>query len=88
MLRCEKLASFIQKTNFCLPFIAAIYTQAYNQVIQQQQAAQLIASNPAIATASGLSGLGLLSLAAAAQKEGKFKRQILVSTFFGFCVLS
>lgn len=55
-------------------FAASVYTQAYNQVLvnqQQQQAAQLIASaNPAVVASSGITGLGLLGLAA--QKEGGF----------------
>jgi cystathionine beta-lyase/cystathionine gamma-synthase len=52
---------------------AVIYSQAYNQVLanqQQQQAAQLLASaNPAVAATSGIASLGLLGLAS--QKEGE-----------------
>lgn len=59
---------------------AVIYTQAYNQVLanqQQQQAAQLIASaNPTVAATSGIAGLGLLGLTA--QKEGKYLMHLLL----------
>lgn len=69
-----KLIVFLLSTELLFVFLAAVvYTQAYNQVLanqQQQQAAQLIASANPVAAASGLTGIGLLGLAAQ-QKEGE-----------------